>query len=64
MIYLSGVSTLGKKLWPEAVNDFTGFPTADVEIEKIKNLSKIVGGEELSDLQDREFRKLFLEMQG
>lgn len=49
-----------KKLWPEAVNDFTGFPTADVEIEKIKQLSKIVGGEGLSDLQDNEIREELL----
>lgn len=54
------VNSCWKKLWPEAVNEFTGFPTADVEIEKIKRLSKIVGGEGLVDIQEREIQEELL----
>ena len=54
------VNSCWKKLWPQVVNDFKGFPGVDVEIEKIKEISKSIGSEGLSDIQDNEIREELL----
>ena len=50
------VNSCWKKLWPSVVHDFTGFPSVDVDIMKIKSLAKVVSGDGFSDLNENEIK--------
>ncbi|KAG7161965.1 putative CENP-B N-terminal DNA-binding domain-containing protein 10, partial [Homarus americanus] len=51
---------VGKKLWPEIVPTFTGFPTAEPQLRNIITMANEVGGEGFSDLTAAEVQEELL----
>jgi len=54
---LETVNACWENLWSEAVNDFKGFRGIDVEVKKVIQRAREVGGEGFVDLIDEEFEE-------
>ena len=54
------VQSCWKKLWPEIVPDFIGFPTAAPELRNIVNMAREIDGEGFSDLTSAEVEEEIL----
>ncbi|KFD54655.1 hypothetical protein M513_04355 [Trichuris suis] len=53
----SSVNACWRPLWRNVVNDFKGFPSADTELENIRNIAMEIGGEGFSDMVEGDLRE-------
>lgn len=58
------INSSWKKLWPSAVNDFSGFLSADAEILKIKSLARRVKEEGFEDMWEEKILDELLDERG
>ncbi|KAG7154196.1 putative Tigger transposable element-derived protein 1-like 313 [Homarus americanus] len=58
------VNSCWKALWPEMVNDFTGSPTVDQDVQHNIQLACQMGGEGFNDLQKEEVQEELLDHAG